>query len=170
MVLDQVGRGGRRRVIGGKRQPGDIGRVAEAAIGDYSGDAALPQSRHQDAAGRCGGGIAPAVDHEDMPGRALLDALALRVAAVGEHAEMVEVLARRNIAHRIGRPDHARGVRIDRPHALHEGVAEATLEQNRRQRCGRCRRQFAPGRLRKWQSRLLVPHRRLERSDLVNAA
>src|SRR5262245_14367550 len=54
MVLDQVGRRGWRGVIGGKRQPGDIGRVAKAAVGDYSGDAALPQSRHQDAAGRCG--------------------------------------------------------------------------------------------------------------------
>jgi hypothetical protein len=87
--------------------------------------------------------IAPAVDDEDMAGRAFLDALALRVAAVFEHAEMVEILARRDIAQRIGRADHVRHVAaLDAVDAGDESVAEAPLEQHRSQRRRRDRLQF----------------------------
>jgi hypothetical protein len=58
-----------------------------------------------------------------MAGRAFFDALALRVAAVLEHAEMIEVFARRNIAQRIRRADHARPAGIETMDAVDEGVA-----------------------------------------------
>jgi hypothetical protein len=71
-----------------------------------------------------------------MAARTFLDTLALRMAAVLEHAEMVEVLARRNVAQRIGGPDHGRRVRVEAVDALDEGVAEAALEQDGGQRGG----------------------------------
>ena len=136
VMLDEVGRRRRRRMIGGERQLRDLGRIAEAAVGDDPGCAALPQPRHQDAAGGRGRGIAPAVDDEHVTHRAFLDALALRVAAVLEHAEVIDFL-RRDIAHRVGRTDHCRTARIDAMDALDEGVAKAALEQDRGQRGGR---------------------------------
>src|SRR5262245_5708848 len=71
-----------------------------------------------------------------MAARAFLDALALRMAAILEHAEVVEVLARRNLAQRIGGPDHGRRVRVQAMDALDESVAEAALEQDGGQRGG----------------------------------
>ena len=61
---------------------------------------------------------------------------ALRMGAVGEHVERVDVLARRNVAQRVGRADHRRRIRIERARALHEGIAQAALEQLRGQRRG----------------------------------
>src|SRR5262245_46421659 len=69
-----------------------------------------------------------------MPARAFLDALALRMATVLEHTEVVEVLARRNVAHRIGGPEHWRRVGVEAVDALDERIAEAALEQDGRQR------------------------------------
>ncbi len=135
VMLDQIGRRRRMRMIGREGRCRDLRRVAKAAVGDDAGGTALPQPRQQNVAGRGRGMITPAVDDEDMAGRALLDALALRMVAVFEHAEMVEVLARRDIAQRIGRPDHVRhGAALNAMDAGDEGVAEAALEQHRGQR------------------------------------
>src|SRR5262245_40027392 len=77
-----------------------------------------------------------------MAARAFLDAFALRMAAILEHAEVVEVLARRNVAQRIGGADHRRCAGIEPVNALDEGVAKAALEQNGGQRGGRYRREL----------------------------
>ena len=45
-----------------------------------------------------------------LAGRAGLDRLALRVAAALEGAELVDVLARRDVAQGVGRADHPRSV------------------------------------------------------------
>ena len=93
-------------MIGGNGELRDLGRVAEAAIGDDARDAALHQPRDQDGAGRGGARILAAVDHQHRAGRAFLDRLALRMGAVLEDAERVEVLARRDVAQREGLADH----------------------------------------------------------------
>ncbi|WP_456316694.1 hypothetical protein [Teichococcus aestuarii] len=60
---------------------------------------------------------------------AFLHRLALRVGAVAEHVELVEVLARRHVAQREGLPHHALRHRAQRLHALDHLAAEAALEQ-----------------------------------------
>jgi hypothetical protein len=71
-----------RSAAGGRRETAarDLGAVAEAAVGDDAGHAALHQPADQDAAGRRGAGVLAAVDHEHRAGRALFHRLALRVA------------------------------------------------------------------------------------------
>ena len=83
------------------------------------------------------------------PGRAFLDALALRVAAVLEHADMVEVLARRDVAHRVGRPDQAGRARIEGLDPGYELVArKPRLNRTVVQRCRGDRGELVPGRRR----------------------
>jgi hypothetical protein len=110
---------------------GDIGRVAKAAIGDDAGGAAHLHPRDQDIAGRGGAPVLARVDDHDVSRRDLLDGLALRMRAVFEDAEMIEVLARRDVAQGIGLPDHARRVGIEQPDILQEDVAETLLEERR---------------------------------------
>src|SRR5215207_10129514 len=70
--------------------------------------------------------------------------------AVLEHAEMVEVLAGRDVAERIGGADHPWRIRIDEVDALDVAIAETPLEQHGRQGGGRDRLQLLPR---------LFPHR-----------
>ena len=126
-------------MVGREGKLRDLRAVAEAAVGDDSRDAPLHQPREQDAARGGRRGVAAAVDHEDGAGRAFLDALALRVAAVLEDTEMIEILARRDVAQRVGRADHARARPGSRARSRDEQVAEAALEQNGRQGCRRDR-------------------------------
>src|SRR6516225_2033357 len=144
VMLDQVGRRRRGGVIGGKGHARDLRRVAQAAVGDEAGCAALPQARDQNPAGGGRRRGAAAVDHEDMAGRAFFHALALRMAAAFEHAQMIEVFPRRNVAQRIGRADHRRPPGVEAMDALDEGVAKATLEQNGGEGGGGHRRQLLP--------------------------
>jgi hypothetical protein len=68
--------------------------------------------------------------------RAFLDRAALRM-AIAVLARPVQVLARRNVAERVGLADHDRpGVVVEPRDAQKEGVAQAPLEQLRRDRRG----------------------------------
>ena len=92
--------------------------------------------RHQDVAAGGGGGVAARIHHQHVAGRAGLDRLALRVAAALEGAELVEVLARRDVTQRVGLADHPRRLAVQQEDALDEHVAEAALEEHRGQRGG----------------------------------
>jgi hypothetical protein len=70
-----------------------------------------------------------------VTGRARLDRLALRVAAALERANLVDVLARRDVAQRKRFPNHTRRRTIQEEDPLNEGVAQSTLEQHRGERC-----------------------------------
>src|SRR5262249_29781239 len=129
-VFDQVGGRPRRGVIAGKGHARDLARVAQTAVGDDAGYAALPQPRDQNPAGGGGRRVATAVDHEDMAGWTFFHAPALRVAAAFEHAQVIEVFPRRDVAQRVGRTDHRRPARIEAMDTLDEGVAKAALEQH----------------------------------------
>ena len=102
----QVGRRRRAVVIGRDVELRDLRRIAKAAVGDDAGDAAHHQPRDQDRAGGGRARVLAAVDHQHGAGRALLDGLALRMRAVLEHADRVQVLARRDVAQREGLADH----------------------------------------------------------------
>ena len=117
-------------------QLGDLGGIAKAAVRDDAGDAPLHQPRHQDRAGRGRAGVLAAVDDHHRAGRALLHRLALRVVAVLEHRDRVQVLARRDVAQREGLAHHVGQAGIQRAHVLDEGVAQAALEQRGGQGCG----------------------------------
>ena len=134
LVQRDVGRRRRAVVIGGDGELGDLGRIAEAAVGDHARRAAHHQARHQDRARRCGARVLAAVDDEHGAGRAVLDGLALRMRAILEHADGVEILARRDVAQREGLADHRLGVRIERMHVLDELIAQAALVERRAQR------------------------------------
>ena len=108
MMLDQVGRRRAALAIGREGELRDLGRIPQAPVADHAGGAADHHARHQDAAGRRDARVAAAVHHQHAAGRNVLDGLALRVGAVGEHVERVDVLARRNVAQRVGRSDHRR--------------------------------------------------------------
>ena len=58
-------------------------------------------------AGRGRAGILAAVEDQHGAGRAFLDRHALRMRRVAEDAERVQVLPRRDVAHRVGLADHA---------------------------------------------------------------
>src|SRR5262252_995869 len=79
-----------------------------------------------------------------MAGRAFFHPLALRMAAAFEHAQMIEVFPRRNVAQRVGRADHRRPAGVEAMDALDEGVAKAALEQNGGESGGGHRRQLLP--------------------------
>src|SRR5215467_8879414 len=161
VVFDQVGRRRRRGVIGGKGHARDLGRVAQTAVGDDAGYATLPQPRDQNPAGGGGRRVAAAVDHEDMAGRTFFHPLALGMAAAFEHAQVIEVFPRRNVAQRVGRTDHRRPARIEAMDALDEGVAKAALEQHGGEGGGGDRRQLLPALLAEWHGDPLRPSERL---------
>src|SRR5262249_13857203 len=102
-----VGRRRRRGVIGGKGHARDLRRGAQAAVGDDAGYAALPQPRDQYPAGGGRRRASAAVRHAEMDGGTCFHALARRMAAVFEPAEVIEVFRCRNVAQRVGRTDHA---------------------------------------------------------------
>src|SRR4029078_335141 len=74
---------------------------------------------------------------EDMCGMRFFDPPTLGMRAILEHAEMIEVLPRRNIAQSISRTGHPAGLGVERAKAADERVAQASLEQHCGQRCGR---------------------------------
>jgi hypothetical protein len=86
---------------------GDVGDIPHAAVGDHAPDPALGQAGQQDVAATGGAHVAPAVGHEDGAGRAVFDRAALRV-AIAILARAVQILARRDVAQRVGRTDHDR--------------------------------------------------------------
>src|SRR6185437_12076728 len=111
---------------------GDLRRIAEAAVGVHAGDAAFHQPRHQDRAGRGGARVLAAVHHHYRTGWAVLDRLALRMAAVAEHVELVEVFARRDVTQGEGLADQRRLVGRQRMDVLDRLDAIAALEQGGR--------------------------------------
>src|SRR5450631_120840 len=136
--------------------PGDRVTVAQPAVGHHAGYAAHLHAREQNAAGGCRARVAPAIHHQHLPMWDDLDRLALRVLRIFEHPDMVEVLARRNVAQRerladkiVARLAHwstfarrapvfALGAarRAHAVHALQIDIAQSALEQLRRQRRG----------------------------------
>src|SRR5262249_25021177 len=97
----------------------------------------LHQPRHQDRAGRGRPSILAAVHHKHCPRRALLDRLALRMRAVAEDVDLVEVLACRHVAQGEGLTGHGRRIGTERMNGLDALDAEAALEQRGRNRRGR---------------------------------
>src|SRR6185369_6621498 len=83
---------------------------------------------------RGGAAVAPAIAHQHLAGRRGLDRLPLRVLGIGEDADMVEILARRDVAEGERLADHRRFDRGQRPDALQVDVAETAFEQLRRER------------------------------------
>src|SRR5262245_24498826 len=79
-----------------------------------------------------------------MAGRTFFHPLALGMAAAFEHAQVIEVFPRRNVAQRVGRTDHRRPAGIEAMDALDEGVAKAALEQHGGEGGGGHRRQLLP--------------------------
>jgi hypothetical protein len=142
LVHGQVRRRRRTMMISRDRQPGDLRRIAESAIGHDAGDAALHQPRDEDRPRRRGARVLAAVDDQDGARRTLLDRLALRMRTIAEHGDRVQVLARRDVAQRIGLADHRLAGRVQRPHVLDELRAQSALEQRRGERRGAHRREL----------------------------
>ncbi len=136
-VMDrQVQRRAGARGIHRKRHGRDRVAVAQAAVGDHAGGAAHFESLEQDAAGRRGAGVLPAIHHQHAARRNHLDPLALRMLGILEYADMVEVLARRNVAQRERLADHVGAGLAHAAHALEKDVAKAALEKLRGERRG----------------------------------
>jgi hypothetical protein len=114
----------------------DRSRIADAAITDQAGDAAHHQTHRKDLARESGACVAAAVDHQHMCFRRDLDCLALRVLRIGEHAHIIDILARGDVAQGESRPNQIARISAEWPHALHECIAQAALEQLRGQGCG----------------------------------
>src|SRR5215467_15078988 len=82
------------------------------------------------------------------------------VAAAFEHAQVIEVFPRRDVAQRVGRTDHRRPARIEAMDALDEGVAKAALEQHGGEGGGGDRRQLLPALRAEWHGDPLRPSER----------
>ena len=142
LVDRQVGRCSGTMMIGGYGELRDIRRIAKTAVGHYARDPSLHKARDED---RPGGGrarVLPAIDNQHRTRWTLLHRPALRVPAISEHADRIQVLARRDIPQRVRFADHRRGLRIQRMHVLNVLVAQPALEQRRRQCGGADRLQF----------------------------
>jgi hypothetical protein len=137
VVLDQVERRAAARAIDREVHLRDRAAVAHWAVGDESCRAAFLQPRRQDLPAGRDARLAAAIEHEHGSGRRTLDRLALRMIRVFECAQLVEVFARRDIAHRERRSDEVAARRSRQPrHALHADVAESALEELRAERRG----------------------------------
>ncbi|MNL38352.1 hypothetical protein D3C87_1605570 [compost metagenome] len=124
-------------MIGRDVQRTDRRGIAEAAIGDDAGDPADHQPRDENVTGGCGARVLAAVHHQNVPGRAVLHRDALRVVRIAELAQLIAVLASRNIAQRVGRADHVDALGPDRMHPLDDLIAQAALEQGSSKGCDR---------------------------------
>src|SRR5262249_16873582 len=104
-----------------------------------------------------------------MGGGGFFHALALGMAAAFEHAQMIEVFPRRDVAQRVGRTDHRRPAGVEAMDALDEGVAKAAFEQNGGEGGGGHRRQLGSALLAEWHGdplfeRTFAPCRRVVNS------
>ena len=135
VVVDEVERRASAGAVDREIHRRDGAAVAHRSVGDEPRRAAHLEARRQDLAARGDAGFAAAVEHQHVPGRHALDGLALRMLGVLEALMLVEVLARRDVAHRERGADQiaAGGLRQPRD-ALDEDVAKAALEKLRAQR------------------------------------
>ena len=129
LMQGEIGRRARPVMKRREAEPRDLGRVAEAAVGDDAGAAALHQPRHQDRTGRRRARILAAVHHQHRAHGTILDRLALRMRTIAEYLDRVEILPRRHVAQREGLADHGRLIRAQGMHILDHLDAEAALEQ-----------------------------------------
>src|SRR5262245_54038857 len=116
-------------MIGRHTEVGDVVRIPEAPVGYYTSDAALHQSRHENPARRGRSRILAAVDDEYGARRAFFDRRTLRMLAILEDLNLVEIFACRNVAQRERFADHRQSARIKRMHILNHLVVQAALEQ-----------------------------------------
>src|ERR1700683_4692727 len=113
---------------------GDVVRIAKAAIRDHTRRATHHQSGNQNSAGGCRAGIAAAIDNEYRAGRAFVDPLALRMIAILKDLDLVEILARRDVAQRDSLSNHRQRLRIERINILNHLVTKTALEKRGCQR------------------------------------
>src|SRR5262245_16922522 len=116
-------------MIGRHTEVGDVVRIPEAPVGYYTSDAALHQSRHENPARRGRSRILAAVDDEYGARRAFFNRRTLRMLAILEDLNLVEIFACRNVAQRERFADHRQSARIKRMHILNHLVVQAALEQ-----------------------------------------
>jgi hypothetical protein len=129
MVVDQVER---RAAAGAEHREvhlRDLAAVAHRAVGDEARGAAHFQPGGEDLAAGGDALLAARVDDQHAAGRDALDRLALRVLGIVERAQLVDVLARRDVAdgERLTHQVAARGLgqAVD---PLQVDVAQAALE------------------------------------------
>ena len=139
VMLREIERRARARAEERQADVADRAAVAHAAVRHHARDAAHFQAHREDRSGRCNRAVAATVLHEHAAGRRAFHRLALRMIGVLEHADVIEVFARRDIAQRERRADEVRRTRRrldERRDALQEHVAQAALEELRRERRG----------------------------------
>src|SRR5207245_4450887 len=105
VVVDQVQRRAAARAIDGKVHLGNGPAVAYGSVGDEARGPADLEPRREYLATRGDALFAAAIDHQHMALGHALDALALRMVRIVECTDLIEVLARRDVAHREGRTD-----------------------------------------------------------------
>src|SRR5262249_16051854 len=93
-------------------------------------------SGDEDAAGIGRAQIAAAVEHEHLARTDRFNRLSLGVIRVAENVDAVEILPRRDAAQRDRLADKAAGVWVERKETIQERVAEAGVEELRRDRGG----------------------------------
>src|SRR5260221_669282 len=101
----------------------ELAALAHRPIGDDPGAAARQQPRDQYVAERAGPRLALRVDHEHGARRDILDRDALRVVRPGDAGRRREILARRNEAQRIGRPDESAGLPVQLAYGRDRGTS-----------------------------------------------
>src|SRR5215472_10990132 len=114
----------------------DLRCVAKPAVGDDAGSATDHQTRDEDAASGCRTRILAAVDHHHRARGAFLDRLALRMSAILEHGNWIEILPRRYVAQREGFTDHVAEISVERVNVLDELIAQSAFVQRRAQGSG----------------------------------
>lgn len=137
MMLRQIQRRTRAGTPDRQTQFRDRATVAHRAIRHHAGDAALGQTQRENRTHRRDRALATAVLHQYAARRRRFNGFALRMIRVLKHANVVDILAGRDVAQRERRADHVgrAGCRFDEwRDALQEYVAQAALEQLRGQR------------------------------------
>src|SRR5215468_9041672 len=110
-------------MVGRDCQLRDLRCIAKPSVGDDAGNAANHQTRDEDGTGGCRTRILAAVDHHHRPRGAFLDRLALRMGAILEHRNWIEILPRGYVAQRERLTDHVAEISVERMNVLDELIA-----------------------------------------------
>src|SRR5947208_6977063 len=135
LVNRQVGGPSGTMMVGGYGKFRDIRRIAKTAVSYHARYGSLHQARDEERAGGGRARVLSAIDDQHRTGWTLFHGLSLRVLSIAEHADRVEILARRDIPQRERLAHHRSGLRVERMHILDVLIAQAALEQRGRQ-CG----------------------------------
>ena len=138
LVQCQICRGRRPAVKRRDCQTRNVCAVSKSAIRHHASDTAHHQPAHQNAAGRSGPRITPAIHHENSTRRTCLNRFSLRMFGIMKDGKRIQILSRGNVSKGKGDPHHSAFERAERAYPLDGLIAKSALKKRRCDRSRAC--------------------------------